>query len=68
VYAGDFNNNKLIVISKELENPKYIDLKSPKMAGGILIKNDSILIIAFYYGYLCAFCLTLLFSLTHKLN
>jgi hypothetical protein len=58
VYAGDQNNKKLVIISKDAESPKYIDISEKSSSKEMvltpyrvmLIKNDSQLIVGCLEG------------------
>jgi len=56
IYAGDFDNKKLIIVSKELDSPLYIDLENLPYCGA-LIKSDTELIIG-CYSYLYKYSLS----------
>jgi len=45
IYAGDAENDKLIVVPKQFSSPLYIDLQKKPPFCGVLINNDTALII-----------------------
>ena len=44
IYAGDFNNKKLIVLTKGSTLPYYISMDHAPLRGG-LMKKDTILVV-----------------------
>jgi hypothetical protein len=54
VYAGDYNNDQLLVIHKDKEKPYYVDLEHSPISA-ILMKDDIFLIIGCYIGFLNIF-------------
>jgi len=54
VYAGDYNNNKLLVIHKDVDKPHYVDVEHSPISA-ILMKDDTFLIIGCFVGFLNIF-------------
>jgi len=56
IYGGDWNHKLLIVVVKGSQSPKYIDIEHQPRRG-ILIKNDTILLIGCEDGILLYYSL-----------